>query len=102
MAERAVWTVVALVVHGFVQVIVALGVFGFGNLLRLVARFAKVRVEQAGDEFLADDRLHGGTAYPNFSTTMMRGPVDGARGNFRCVYGRHRLRLVIQSALHPS
>jgi hypothetical protein len=86
---------------GFVE-IVGFAVVGlFVSVLAFDAGLAEVKIAEAWKKFVTDDRDDRGQPDVNLAALVFRGEDDGARGDFRLVDRRHRLRLVWQFVAAP-
>src|SRR5262245_19677685 len=88
--------------HRAPQVVRPGWIFWFTSLLGRKSGFSQITIKNARRDFISDDGLDGGPTYVDFAARVVCCPVDRSRTNLRLKDWRHRLRFVLQAALHPS
>src|SRR5262249_49484475 len=64
--------------------------------------FSQIPIKDARSDFISKYRFYCGPTYVDFPARVVRCPADRCRTNLRLKDWRHRLRFVLQSALHPA
>src|SRR6185369_8070609 len=77
--------------HRMKQIVRPIRILRLVRLLALVTETRQETVQQAGGDFIGDDRFDGGEADINLAAPMGGGKDDGVRGDFWLEHGRHRL-----------
>jgi hypothetical protein len=83
------------------QIVRAMMWIGVVRLLRLVAVLREISVEITWKNLVRNDGFHCWKPDIKLTSSMVRGPVNAASGDFRLKNRRNRLGLAWKPALHP-
>src|ERR1051326_795850 len=89
------------VIQRFPEIAGLLGCGRFIGLLSRIAHAGQNAVQEAGHYFIQFDSFGGGQAHQQFTSVMMRRPVNGFGSDLWLINGGNRLRFMWQTALHP-